>query len=340
MAAGCEHGAVRAAGVGPPVLQVHAPVRSGFDIHSREEGEARIAAAYAENRLRVSGNPQRFRMTQDRLDVGPIQIDNCYATLRHDIDVEPLESLCVIRVLERTVEIQTPAHSARAYPGDSMLITLPGEGYHARVDGARIQATSLRFSLLDQVTNEPGAGVRRRYRTTPVPPAAARHWQRTVDYLTGNVFADGAPVTPLVLGAAGRLLAATFLTVFDPEAVDDQPSDRADATPQAVRRAIAYIEANPDLDLGVADIARASHVSVRSLQLAFRRHLDTTPMRYLRRVRLDLARKNLQQASRADGATVTDVAARWGYADLSRFAVDYRAAYGEHPHVTLRRRGD
>ncbi|MFI6180577.1 hypothetical protein ACIA8R_33925 [Nonomuraea sp. NPDC051191] len=45
-----------------------------------------------------------------------------------------------------------------------------------------------------------------------------------------------------------------------------------------MRRAIAYLEAQPDQDITVADIAAAAHVTVRAVQLAFRRHLDTTPL--------------------------------------------------------------
>ena len=35
--------------------------------------------------------------------------------------------------------------------------------------------------------------------------------------------------------------------------------------------------------------------------------------------------------------TVTDAAMRFGFRELGRFAVDYRAAFGESPSETLRR---
>ncbi|MGX1811015.1 helix-turn-helix transcriptional regulator [Nocardia sp. NPDC055321] len=314
-------------------------MRSGFDTRNREEGEALVAAAYAENRLRVTGGSDGFRMTQDRIDIGEIQFDHYSNTLTHDFDVDPLETLTVLRVLERTVSIDTAAHSARACPGDVMLLTLPGESYRTVVDGARTQATLLSFGLLDQVGDEPGAALARRYRTDPIAPAAAKQWVRTVDYITETVLSADAITTPLVLDAASRMLSATFVAVFDPEAGTVRSEDRVDAVPAAVRRATAFIESNPDLEIGVADIARAAHVSVRSLQLAFRRHLHTTPMRYLRRVRLELARADLLRAVAGDATTVTGVALRWGFADMSRFAADYRAAYGEPPHHTLRRLG-
>jgi transcriptional regulator GlxA family with amidase domain len=98
---------------------------------------------------------------------------------------------------------------------------------------------------------------------------------------------------------------------------------------------MTFIEANPDLDITVADIARAAHVSVRAIQVAFRRHLHTTPMAYLRRVRLDAARAELLNATPDQGLTVTAVASRWGWARPSRFAADFRAAYGQHPYTLL-----
>ncbi|ANZ40367.1 hypothetical protein BBK82_34440 [Lentzea guizhouensis] len=69
------------------------------------------------------------------------------------------------------------------------------------------------------------------------------------------------------------------------------------------------------------------------MQLAFRRHLDLTPMAYLRQVRLGRAHEDLL----AGGGPVTSVAHRWGYAHAGRFAVDYRRAYGVPPSETLRK---
>ena len=70
------------------------------------------------------------------------------------------------------------------------------------------------------------------------------------------------------------------------------------------------------------------------MQLAFRRHLDTTPLGYLRRVRLDYAHRQLAAAD-PRYESVTAVAYRWGFSS-SRFAAYYRQAYGVLPSQTLR----
>ena len=75
----------------------------------------------------------------------------------------------------------------------------------------------------------------------------------------------------------------------------------------------------------------------RAVQLAFRRHLDTTPLAYLRRVRLHHAHQGLAQASPRNGTTVTAIAYRWGFTSPSRFAAAYRAVYGVSPSDTLSR---
>ena len=87
----------------------------------------------------------------------------------------------------------------------------------------------------------------------------------------------------------------------------------------------------------VEDIAAASHVTARALQLAFRRHLDTTPMAYVRRVRLQRLHQELRHADPADGATVTAAAARWGFQQMGRLSAQYRDLFGESPRDTLRR---
>ena len=74
----------------------------------------------------------------------------------------------------------------------------------------------------------------------------------------------------------------------------------------------------------------------RSLQRAFRRVLGRSPLRYLKDCRLDAARRDLVSADPA-ALSVTEVAYRYGFAHLSRFAETYRAEFGERPSETLRR---
>ena len=110
-----------------------------------------------------------------------------------------------------------------------------------------------------------------------------------------------------------------------------------DPQSDGLRRAVSYMHRHLDADIGLRDIADAAGTSPRAVQYLFRRHLDTTPLAYLRRLRLDQVRRDLLCAG--PGATVSGIASRWGFFHLGRFSAFYLATYGEHPRETLRRAG-
>lgn len=100
-----------------------------------------------------------------------------------------------------------------------------------------------------------------------------------------------------------------------------------------VRRVEEWIHSHFAEPIAVEDLAQAAGVSVRSLQVMCRRSRGCTPMDLLRRRRLEAARAALQAA--APGQTVTAVATDCGVFNFGRFAVQYRAAFGESPSQTL-----
>ncbi|HEX3546356.1 MAG TPA: helix-turn-helix transcriptional regulator [Mycobacterium sp.] len=105
--------------------------------------------------------------------------------------------------------------------------------------------------------------------------------------------------------------------------------------PPLLRRAVAFIHDNAHGDIGLMDIAAATSVTPRSVQYMFRRHLGTTPLEYLRRVRLDRAHRDLQNADPAN-ETVMAIACRWGFTHAGRFSTEYKRVYGTVPSRTLR----
>jgi transcriptional regulator GlxA family with amidase domain len=90
------------------------------------------------------------------------------------------------------------------------------------------------------------------------------------------------------------------------------------------------------LPLSVSSIAARSHGSVRSLQQAFRREMEMTPMEYLREVRLRRAHRALVESD-PSVSTVASIAHRWGFTNLGRSAETHTTRIGESPGVTLRR---
>ena len=313
-----------------------APLRSTFTTSDPERAHALMSAAYGDNRLRVSGDASDFHLHQGRWDLGQVVVDEFSTTLSVEWDAEMLDQVWICRVLRSSIDIEVERVGRRHGVGEVFVSAPPGVGCHTVFMGSLV-VVGLEPSVFAEVTGEETFDPMSQLRLDAMPPDRARNWRLALDYVTHTVLANPeAAANPLIVGSAQRMLAAIALHGYDNGPTENTDTHRH-ATPAAVRRAIAFIEANPDLDISVADIARAAHVSVRSLQMAFRRHLDTAPLRYLRRVRLDLVHTDLHAAQPGDDTTVTATAMRWGYADLSRFAADYRAAYGEPPHATLRR---
>jgi transcriptional regulator GlxA family with amidase domain len=107
--------------------------------------------------------------------------------------------------------------------------------------------------------------------------------------------------------------------------------------PDTVRSAMAFIDARVAEPIGLTEIAAAAQLSPRALQAAFQRHLGTTPLGHLRAIRMSRVHADLQSARPGDGQTVSVVANRWGFSQLSRFARDYKRRYGVSPRQTLGR---
>ena len=89
--------------------------------------------------------------------------------------------------------------------------------------------------------------------------------------------------------------------------------------------------------LPAARICASIGVSERTLRLCCAKFLGMGPSRYIRLRRLNLVRA---AGRRADPATmsVAELAGRYGFFELGRFAIRYRTLFGELPSATLRRR--
>ncbi len=107
--------------------------------------------------------------------------------------------------------------------------------------------------------------------------------------------------------------------------------------PPMLRRALDFMHDSAEYDITIADIAAAGDVTPRAIQYAFRQHFATTPLEYLRRVRLQRAHQALRRADPAVD-TVTAIAGRCGFTHPGRFSSAYKQAFGVEPSRTLRNR--
>lgn len=109
----------------------------------------------------------------------------------------------------------------------------------------------------------------------------------------------------------------------------------ATAQPRMLRQALDFIHSNAQYDITIRDIAAAADVTPRAIQYAFREHLTTTPLEYLRRIRLERAHRELKSADPALD-TVTSIAGRCGFSHPGRFSSAYKEVFGTEPSRTLR----
>lgn len=108
----------------------------------------------------------------------------------------------------------------------------------------------------------------------------------------------------------------------------------ASVLPGDLVRAIGWLRRHIDEPIRLERLADIAGVRPRTLESHFRTFLGTTPLGWVRQMRLREARERLLNAP---DETVTKIALSSGFNQLGRFAVQYREAFGELPSETLRR---
>ncbi len=103
-----------------------------------------------------------------------------------------------------------------------------------------------------------------------------------------------------------------------------------------VARADDVLRSRVDEPVYVAELCEALQVPERTLRRAFERTFAISPIRFLKLRRLGLVRRALRTADPAH-TKVSEVASRFGFWEMGRFAGEYRRLFGEKPSETLRR---
>ena len=135
-----------------------------------------------------------------------------------------------------------------------------------------------------------GHTVRRPVRLPPLlslTTPEGRVWQSMVHLISRELASGGAHLTR---PSAGRQLERTLLDVLllghAHSEIDELDSPRPAAVPGVIGRAVELLHERPGEPWSSTSLARAVHVSLRSLQGGFHTHVGTPPMTYLRELRL------------------------------------------------------
>jgi len=293
-----------------------------------------VRATYAGPRMNVSGNQGRFFYRQSTIAVGALAMDEVTTPIDFQVECPPFDYVCLASARRAQMHVSAGREQAELADGDTLSYPV-GQPFTTTARGLDLAILRLPVAL---VAARAGANPERFRFTamTPNSPALARHFRATMHYV-GQALQepDTALAHPLVLAGAIDAIAGATLATF-PHNSDPADDHLRRAWPAAIRRAAAYIDTNPDQPITLSDIAAAAAISVRTLQTGFQRHLDTTPMLYLRQVRLAHAHHDLQNADPTHGDDVATIARHWGFGHLGRFAGYYRTTYGHPPGRTLR----
>ena len=287
-------------------------------------------------RLRSGGGGMRL----DQHRIGPVTMDRTTFDTDMDVDVGPVGKLVFGQVSGGAVGFRTDGAEHWHSNGGVYLAAQPGRWRTTMVRGGVHQQAVIDPVLTGQIAGTEPGRTERPVRFTgyeAISVQAARTWRHAYAFVRDS--AADLPDTAghqLLVSNMVRLLVATALATFPNNALTEPTiEDRHDGHAATLRRAVTFIDDNAHRDISTADVAGAAHVTIRAVQHAFRRHMGTTPMAYLRRVRLGHAHRELVAADPAE-QTVTGIAYRWGFPSPSRFAVYYRDVYGVLPGHTLR----
>lgn len=104
---------------------------------------------------------------------------------------------------------------------------------------------------------------------------------------------------------------------------------------QVVKEATEYAMDHLAEPVTVNDLCLHLNISRRMLNYCFQDALATNPVQYLRSLRLNGVRRELRHVGETP-ASIRDIACKWGFWHLPRFASEYKALFGELPSETTR----
>ena len=115
----------------------------------------------------------------------------------------------------------------------------------------------------------------------------------------------------------------------------DPDSKFSSSLPSDLVRALKWLRGHLSEPIQLEQLAQIASTRPRTLETHFKTFLGTTPLGWVRRMRLARARHELLHSG--PKTTVTDIAFATGFSQLGRFAAQYREVFGELPSGTIRR---
>lgn len=246
--------------------------------------------------------------------------------------IVPASGLSTITNEDRVVEA-SPVMAAVPHPGTRLVLECGADAAHLVVRIDRQALVHHLSRLLGRTVDNPITFDLQ----LDLSAGSASRWNFAVQMLHAELFdQDSLLHNNVGLGQLEEFIMSSLLYTQPSNYSEHLARPAGQAVRGAVRRSCDYIERNLSETLTVQMIAKAAEVSVRTLQNQFMEDLRQSPTAYVKNRRLERVRADLADSRPGTGVTVTDVATRWGFTHLGRFAVTYKSRFGEAPSQTLR----
>jgi AraC-like DNA-binding protein len=306
-----------------------------------DEAEAAVARVYLANRLEAL-EPGQLSMRLAAVRLGTTTAGQLGYGRRMRLVTEearhvhvntPLMGAAVSRV-GRSAPLVTTSSSAAVFPaGASADIEWSSDGVQLCIMVPRSTLETELEELVGHAITRPLQLPFHMSLTTP----EGRVWRSMVNLISRELASGGRLLRH---PSAGRQLERTLLDVLllghAHSHVHELDRPAAPAVPVAIARARDLLHERPAEPWSSTTLARAVHVSLRSLQGGFQKHVGKPPMTYLRDLRLRGIHEELKKATPAT-TTVETVAYSWGMLHMGRFAAAFHRTFGEVPSQTLKR---
>lgn len=307
-----------------------------------DQARSALATTFFPHRLLPLERSGEFGMSMRAVDLGPITIGRVsYENSPVSLDFGELGEFyhfsfplsgSVAASCGHQDTTASPDHGIIYRPEERTVITRWDGG--CTQHGVRFERSALTRELEHLLGHEARSPIEFA-RGVDLTTGAAAGLVRLINTLITDLDTGGALVgSRHVSKQLARTLSTTLLTCTDHQYRGELDAPVAAARPRTVRRAIEAMHGDPAHPHTVHELAEIAGCSVRALQHGFAQHVGRGPMSYLRDLRLDGVHRDLRLTERRE--SVTDIAHRWGFRHLGRFAADYRRRYNETPSQASR----
>lgn len=314
-----------------------------LDSADADEAERVFARVYRLGRVRPKGGSREFVARMQHRRIGGFSINRLAIDTPADVDTGVLRDFYLIHTpVQGRAQVTSRGRSVALRAGESAIYSTRAASLLELEPGC----DRLMIRLDREVVERVAGAVLGHPPSRPIEFAphlqggstAYLRWWGLVQHVLAELARDAhAWDAPLVRSSLEQMLAATLLQYQPNDALPGSGFTPTAATPpRRVRRVMDWIAAHAHEPVTLDDVAAIAGCGLSALYAGFRDTLGTTPMAYLRDIRLERVRAELRAADPA-ACRVTEVATRWGFFHFGRFAGAYKRRFGELPRDTLRR---